>query len=76
LNNVCIKDGSPIYLVNFKSDIYSIGVLFWQISSGRRPFYDEDIPYDVGLAIKIIGGKREEIIEGTQDEYSDIYTGK
>lgn len=75
LNNVCIKDGSrKFYLVNFKSDIYSIGVLFWQISSGRRPF--EDSQYDASLAFHIMEGNREEIIKGTPLEYSNLYTGK
>jgi serine/threonine protein kinase len=77
LNNVCIKnESSQLYLVNFKSDIYSVGVLFWQISSGRRPFYDEGISYDASLAMEIINGRREEMIEGTPDVYSNIYTGK
>ncbi|CAB4396447.1 unnamed protein product [Rhizophagus irregularis] len=73
LNNVCIKDGSrKFYLVNFKSDIYSIGVLFWQISSGSRPF--EDSQYDASLAFHIMEGNREEIIKGTPLEYSNLYT--
>jgi serine/threonine protein kinase len=61
--------------MNFKSDIYSIGVLFWLLSSGRRPFYDKGTQYDISLAMDIVNGKREEIIKGTPAEYSDIYTG-
>jgi hypothetical protein len=51
------------YKLNEKSDVYSIGVLLWQISSGRQPFYKEGNNYDVGLALKILTlkGKREEI---------------
>jgi hypothetical protein len=76
LNNVCnIECGSQIYIMDFKSDIYSIGILFWLLSSGRRPFYDEGTKYDIGLAMDIVSGKREEIIKGTPVEYSDIYTG-
>ncbi|PKK71931.1 kinase-like protein [Rhizophagus irregularis] len=76
LNNICnIKHGSQqLYKINFKSDIYSIGVLFWQLSSGCRPFYDEGTKYDISLTMGIINGKREEIIDGTPVEYSDIYT--
>ncbi|PKC10699.1 HCP-like protein [Rhizophagus irregularis] len=77
LNNICnIKHGSQqLYKINFKSDIYSIGVLFWQLSSGCRPFYDEGTKYDISLTMGIINGKREEIIDGTTVEYSDsIYT--
>ena len=62
--------------MNPKSDVYSIGVLFWQLSSGRRPFYAENEQYDVSLAIEIRDGKREVIIEGTPVEYSNLYTGK
>jgi serine/threonine protein kinase len=70
LNN--IKYG---YTINFKSDIYSIGVLFWLLSSGRRPFCDEGAQYDTSLAVEIVNGKREKIIENTPVEYSNLYTG-
>lgn len=70
----CLDDQS--YAITTKSDIYSIGVLLWQLSSGRRPFYDEDTQYDVCLAINIKNGKRENIIEGTPPEYSNLYKGK
>ena len=59
------------YKLNKKSDIYSIGVIMWQISSGRQPFYEGD----ASLFLSIINGKREEIINGTPIEYSDLYTG-
>ncbi len=70
----CLYD--EFYMINPKSDIYSIGVLFWQLSSGRKPFYDENVQYDVTLAIAIKGGEREKIIEGTPIEYSNLYRGK
>ena len=65
------------YEINAKSDIYSIGVLFWQLSSGHRPFCAEndDIQYDASLAIAIENGKREDVIQGTPVEYSNLYTG-
>ncbi|RIA80725.1 hypothetical protein C1645_838182 [Glomus cerebriforme] len=65
------------YKLNKKSDVYSVGVLMWQISSGRRPFYAfyaEGVEYDTSLALAIQGGKREKIIDGTPVEYSDLYT--
>ncbi|PKC10703.1 kinase-like protein [Rhizophagus irregularis] len=76
LSNVCdIQYGSKLYTLNFKSDIYSIGALFWLLSSGRRPFYDdESIKYDANLAMDIMMGKREKIIGGTPAKYSDLYT--
>ncbi|CAB4410697.1 unnamed protein product [Rhizophagus irregularis] len=43
----------------------------WQISSGCKPFYTED--YDATLALGILGGRREKIVEGTPQEYSNLY---
>ncbi|GBC21990.2 kinase-like domain-containing protein [Rhizophagus irregularis DAOM 181602=DAOM 197198] len=57
---------------NEKSDIYSIGVLLWEISSGKPPFHEEN--YDFSLMYKISQGRREEIISGTPDDYSNLYT--
>ncbi|CAI2163072.1 15577_t:CDS:2 [Funneliformis geosporum] len=55
-------------------DVYSIGVLLWEISSGRPPFYVEGEPYDLDLAIEISQGVREIIIPGTPKVYVKIYT--
>ncbi|RGB34611.1 kinase-like domain-containing protein [Rhizophagus diaphanus] len=60
-----------IYSLNKKSDIYSIGVLLWEISSGRPPFCNE--PYDVGLAMEILHGLREKPIPNTPDDYTKLY---
>ncbi|PKC66373.1 kinase-like protein [Rhizophagus irregularis] len=65
---------SKNYKLNKKSDVYSVGVLMWQISSGRRPFYADDEKYDIGLALAIQKGERENIIDGTPVEYGRIYT--
>ena len=59
---------------NEESDIYSAAVLFWELSSGRRPFDDED--YDLLLAMEIAQGHRESIVEGTPEEYSNLYTSE
>ncbi|GET50560.1 kinase-like domain-containing protein [Rhizophagus irregularis DAOM 181602=DAOM 197198] len=59
------------YKLNKKSDVYSVGVLMWQISSGYQPYRNDS--YDVSLAISIINGRREEIIDGTPAEYSELY---
>jgi hypothetical protein len=61
------------YKLNKKSDVYSVGVLMWQISSGRQPF--SDCNYDVTLSTSIVNGKREKIIDSTPMEYSNLYTG-
>ncbi|CAB4445502.1 unnamed protein product [Rhizophagus irregularis] len=51
--------------LNEKSDIYSLGVIFWELSSGRKPFTDDK--YDSPLAMKIEKGSREGIIERTPE---------
>ena len=61
------------YKLNKESDVYSIGVLLWKISSGYKPFKDKD--YDATLILSILGGFRERIIDGTPAEYSKLYTG-
>ena len=61
------------YKLNKKSDVYSIEVLMWQISSGYQPF---NADYDIALTLEIINGKREEIINRTPIKYSNLYQGK
>ncbi|CAB5302771.1 unnamed protein product [Rhizophagus irregularis] len=55
-----------------KSDVYSIGVLLWEISSGKLPFEDES--YDAGLVMRILQGYRETIVPNTPSDYSKLYT--
>jgi hypothetical protein len=63
------------YSLNEKSDVYSIGVLLWVISSGQRPFHNDS--YDVKLALDIsLKQKRESVIPGTPDDYANLYIGK
>ena len=61
----------PNYKLDKKSDVYSIGVLMWQISSGYKPFRDVD--HDVRLTVAIVNGKREKVIDGTPVKYSNLY---
>ena len=66
------RNNNNQYILNEKS-IYSIGVLLWEIFSGKSPFCDE--PYDVGLAMEILQGYRETPTPSTPENYIKIYTG-
>ncbi|GET04684.1 kinase-like domain-containing protein [Rhizophagus clarus] len=68
------NQSTQTYSLNEKSDIYSVGVLLWEISSGRPPFYAEDEKFDVCLASKICQGLRESIVPDTPEKYVKIYT--
>src|SRR5919206_1394719 len=70
------NDSTQIYTLNEKSDVYSVGVLLWEISSGQPPFYNNNEQYDIGLALEISQGLREEPVPNTPKEYEQIYTGK
>ncbi|CAB4379952.1 unnamed protein product [Rhizophagus irregularis] len=59
------------YILNKKSDVYSIGVLLWEISSGQPPFKDEI--YDANLATQILQEYREKIVPNTLINYSNLY---
>ncbi|CAG8683377.1 8823_t:CDS:2 [Gigaspora margarita] len=60
----------PNYSRTKKSDIYSLGVLFWEISSGREPFKFEPL---LRLLSRIISGLKEKPIHGTPKDYVNIY---
>ncbi|KAF0508478.1 kinase-like protein [Gigaspora margarita] len=67
----------PQYLFNqnynrdTKSDIYSFGVILWEISSGKPPF--QSFVSRKPLAIEIFLGSREEPIEGSPPQYVKLY---
>ncbi|KAF0420518.1 kinase-like protein [Gigaspora margarita] len=65
----CFKD--PTYKRTTKSDIYSYGVVLWEISSGHKPFPDLK---RIQIAIQVNIGKRENPIDGTPHEYAELYT--
>jgi hypothetical protein len=67
---------SQIYSLNEKSDVYSVGVLLWEISSGKPPFDAGGEQYDVSLVLEVSRGLRETVVPDTPDEYVKIYTSK
>ena len=54
----------------FASDIYSVGMLMWELSSGQPPFINYNHDYD--LAMKIVNGMRPKILPGTPLEYRKL----
>jgi serine/threonine protein kinase len=59
---------------NKSSDIFSLGIILWEISSGNPPFEIESLS-NVDLLNSIVKGKREMVIPGTPTKYKEIYTG-
>src|SRR5262249_24474990 len=54
----------------FKSDIYSIAMLMWEISSRQPPFINYEHNYN--LAMNIVNGIRPKIVPGTPLEYKNL----
>ena len=60
-----------------KTDIYSLGILLWELSSGYPPFKDHDTNDRTcrGILIHLItNGKREERMSDTPSDYYELYT--
>ncbi|RHZ87348.1 hypothetical protein Glove_37g99 [Diversispora epigaea] len=55
------------------SDIFSLGIILWEISSGKPPF-EMDSSSNIGLLNNIVKGEREMIMPGTPLKYKEIYT--
>jgi serine/threonine protein kinase len=68
------KSFNSTTMLNEKSDIYSIGVLLCEISSGQLSFHDKHFGNDLALSI-LQGIKDTPILDATK-EYIKVYTGK
>ncbi|KAF9971911.1 hypothetical protein BGZ73_005043 [Actinomortierella ambigua] len=54
-----------------KCDIYSLGVLMWELTSGRSAY--RHLPQDVELALSILNGRRETAVPGTIPALKNLY---
>ncbi|CAB4420681.1 unnamed protein product [Rhizophagus irregularis] len=54
----------------FKSDVYSIAMLMWEVSSGQPPFINYEHDYD--LAMNIVNGIRPKIVPETPLKYKNL----
>ncbi|RIA85847.1 kinase-like domain-containing protein, partial [Glomus cerebriforme] len=53
-----------------ESDIYSMGMIMWELTTGCKPF--AHVEYDHTLIYKILDGERPEITEDTPECYADL----
>lgn len=65
-------DGDYEYLNYLKSDIYSLGVILWEISTNKIPFNDSKNQVTLTVSI-ILRNKRESPVEGVPEYYVDLY---
>ncbi|CAB5194301.1 unnamed protein product [Rhizophagus irregularis] len=60
------------YRITEKSDIYSLGVLFWELTSRKSPFrYKSGV--DHALRLLILNGLREDPIQNTNAIFVKLY---
>ncbi|RIA87400.1 kinase-like domain-containing protein [Glomus cerebriforme] len=68
---------SHLYNLTKKSDIYSLGVLLWQLTSCSSPFGFAEIKDDhakiISLQLSILRGKRENPVSHTNKKFGELF---
>jgi serine/threonine protein kinase len=64
------------YKMNEKSDMYSLGVIFWELTSRSSPFNYETRNDHTSLILDILSGLREEPIPNTNIKFIELYQSK
>src|ERR1051325_11438253 len=68
------KSESHTFDLTEKSDIYSLGVLFWELTSCSSPFNSEK--ERITLALDIFRGRRESPVPDTNHKFVELYKSK
>ena len=66
------------YILTKKSDVYSLGVLLWELTSCSSPFNFEtkNDPDKITVMLGILNGKREKPIPNTNGKFVTLYESK
>ncbi|CAB4423831.1 unnamed protein product [Rhizophagus irregularis] len=65
-------DRKTPYKMNEKSDIYSLAVTFWELTSHSSPFNYETMKDHTSLMLDILNGLREKPIPNTNVKFKDV----
>lgn len=71
--------GSPAYVDpqcyaqpgDEKSDVYSLGIIFWELTSGTAPF--ENAINSIAICVQILQGYQYDTILGTPHNFAELY---